>query len=274
MLNSLFYHSLIKKYITVFGNMFNDIYIKRTDSSGKVLDSFLVPIQYGPKEKWLAVFNKPLDQIKTGVKLPIISFQISSLRYDRERQTSNQDRVTNITDPHKLMYSAYKEVPYKITFDLFIMTKYSNDMAQIFEQIVPFFTPDFTNSAFLIPELGKSFDLPTRLVGINMEDSYTGEFTERRALIWTLSFEMDIIFIGSVTKQGVIKRIEIDAIASSEADTYPNVTNSHPSEHYTIMPGLTVDGQPTTKESESINYKNIEITDNYGYIEEWETFND
>jgi hypothetical protein len=77
-----FYHQAIRKYIIMFGNMFNDIYINRTNNSGVTIQNFKVPISYGPKEQWLARLNAdPNLNNPVAVQLPRLSFEITSMSY-------------------------------------------------------------------------------------------------------------------------------------------------------------------------------------------------
>jgi len=40
---------------------------------------------------------------------------------------------------------------------------------------------------------------------ISYDDQYEGEFTQRRAIVWTLSFTVKLNFYGPITKQGLIQ---------------------------------------------------------------------
>ena len=44
MLGSTFYHSTIRKYVAVFGTLFNDINIERKNSSGTGVERLKVPL--------------------------------------------------------------------------------------------------------------------------------------------------------------------------------------------------------------------------------------
>ena len=44
MLGSTFYHQTIRKYVAVFGTLFNDINIERKNSSGTVVEKLKVHI--------------------------------------------------------------------------------------------------------------------------------------------------------------------------------------------------------------------------------------
>ena len=58
MLGSTFYHQTIRKYVAVFGTIFNDLNIERKNSSGTVIEKFKVPLAYGPKQKWLLAIQE------------------------------------------------------------------------------------------------------------------------------------------------------------------------------------------------------------------------
>ena len=47
------YHELIRKTIVAFGTLFNDLYIYRRSSTGKINQQMKVPLAYGPKQKFL-----------------------------------------------------------------------------------------------------------------------------------------------------------------------------------------------------------------------------
>jgi hypothetical protein len=112
-------------------------------------------------------------------------------------------------------------------------------------------------------------DIPITLDSVDYEDSYSGDFKVRRAIIWTLSLTLKGYFFGPVKSQGVIKFTNTnffipdgeefeclgDAIGKIEID-----------EKLTIQPGLTVDGNPTTNVALSIPYQQINANDNFAYI--------
>ena len=49
-----FYHNTLRKYIIIFGTLFNDIIIDRKDKNGNTVQRIKVPLAYAPKEKYLA----------------------------------------------------------------------------------------------------------------------------------------------------------------------------------------------------------------------------
>lgn len=85
--NEPFYFSSIRKYVILFGTLFNNIKITRTDNTGKVTSLMKVPIGYGPKDKMLTrVIQDPNIDRQTAIQLPIMSFEITGFNYDGDRK--------------------------------------------------------------------------------------------------------------------------------------------------------------------------------------------
>ena len=61
-----FYHGTLRRYVMIFGTLFNEIIISRDDNSGTQQKRFTVPISYGPMQKFLAMIqsNPILNQSK------------------------------------------------------------------------------------------------------------------------------------------------------------------------------------------------------------------
>ena len=58
--------------------------------------------------------------------------------------------------------------------------------------------------------MGTTRDVPIILNGVSYEDSYDGDFTERRVLMYTLTFTSKFYLYGPVTDQKVIKSVQVD----------------------------------------------------------------
>lgn len=208
MLSHSFYHSTIRKYVILFGSIFNDIFIDRVDSSNNNVTTMKVPISYGPKEKFLARLNNdPTLTRPFAMVLPRISFQINSIVYDASRKlpSINKNYNTDATSDNKLKY-IYNPVPYNFNIQLYVMIKNQEDGTRILEQILPFFTPEWTSSVNLISEMGVYKDIPIILDSIDMLDTYENNFETRRAIIWTLNFTLKGYLFGPIHSSKIIKK--------------------------------------------------------------------
>ena len=261
-------HNTLRKYVILFGTLFNNIWITRDNSTGESIQTLKVPLSYGPKEKFLARLDgNPSLANKVGVVLPRISFEMTSFTYDSERKLNTLNRIykqptNNSTDDH--MAYQYMPVPYNITFQMSIMVKNAEDGTRIIEQILPYFTPEWTATVNLIPEIGATYDIPIIVNDVNVSDTYEGSFEERRAIIWELTFTMKGFVFGPSNKTSLIKFAEVNM------HTDLSMNSDYPIATVTARPGLTANGQPTSNAALSIDYLEIKATDNYGFINDFE----
>jgi len=243
-----FYHERIRKSVATFGTIFNDIHVQRTASNGAVLNQTKVPLAYAPKDKYLErIRENPslIDDTKVALKLPRMSFEITSLAYDPERilpKNNNyiQAYSTSSTESNKI----YSPAPYTIFFSLNIYAKLQDDALQIVEQILPYFNPQYTLT--LKPLVGFDTikeDVPITLQSVNFQDDFEGSLEQRRTIIYTLDFGMRVNFHGPIRRSKVIRsttaNIHIDkaSLLTSGADsdglyvkqiTTPNPANATP----------------------------------------------
>lgn len=211
MLDQTFYWGTTRKAIVAFGNLFNDIFIERRDSSGAVQQEFKVPLAYAPRQKMLArIEQQPdVDTKFTQVILPRMSFEIVNLVYDPIRKVSpiNTNRAINSADAYRVQ-AQYAPTPYDLNINLFVYAKNQDDGLQIIEQILPYFNPDFNLSLKAIPQLNILNDLPVILNSVVYEDEYENDFSVRRSIIWTLGFTLKLNYYGPVNRTGIIRRVQ------------------------------------------------------------------
>lgn len=265
-----FYFSTIRKYVTLFGTLFDTIHVVRTNNLGNPTAYIKVPITYSPKEKMLARLTQDpdIDRQTATPTTPIMSFEMTTMSYDSARKLNTVGRsAVKSTDENKLKYQ-YNPVPYNIGFRLYIYVKNAEDGTKIVEQILPYFTPDWTTTVKLIPEMEITLEIPLILSGINQEDSYSGSFTERQAIIWTLDFVMKGYLYGPVKTGKIIKFANSVFYTPQVADgmLQSAVGNTTPVSYVHIQPGLTVEGGPTSNVSLSVDPNVIEATDDYGFV--------
>lgn len=214
-----FYHGIIRKTVVAFGTLFNNISIKHTNDNGSTVSIVKVPLAYGPTQKFLARLqqvpnlNKPVQ-----VSLPRMSFELINISYDSTRKkTTTQTFVTKDVNNNELR-RGYLPVPYNLNFELSIITKLNDDMLQIVEQIIPYFQPEYTLSVNLVEEIGEKRDIPIVLDNIVMTDNYEGDYTERRALIYTLKFTAKVYLFGPISggdiSNSIIEKVSIGYVAS------------------------------------------------------------
>ena len=265
-----YYNQVIRRYVVMFGTLFNDIVVQRFNTAGARIQAIKVPIAYGPKEKFLArVEQNPDLQKKSSVSLPRIGFEMVGMQYMPERKLSNTQRriqIQGTAGANNSVKSEFTPVPYDFNFNLSVFVKNADDGIQILEQILPFFTPDWTTTVKIIPEMNITHDIPTVLTSVTTEDTYEGDFETRRTLIYNLDFLVKGYIYGPIKKSGIIKRTLVDFINSANTE----LQEGKRIEKITITPGLDANGNPTANSSQSISIDNISANDNFGFVIKYE----
>lgn len=255
-----FYYGYYRKYIALFGTIFNDIHITRTrdDTTTQTLK---VPLMYASMDKMLNRLNSDPDlSRKVAAFSPAISFEHGPPIYDASRKLqSTLERCIVANDG--TTKTQFVGIPYNIEFTMFIYSKEEEDGLMVLEQILPFFTPSLTLSVHMDDPLNYDIDVPIILQDIEFKDDSFGPYQERRDLIWTLKFLMKGEFGGpiSANPRVVIKKVFADI---------RDQANTSLMEEVYIQPGLTANGEPTTLEANSVPVANINFGDTWDYVVE------
>ena len=271
MLGNYFYHEIIRKTVIAFGTLFNDIHVRHDDQAGNPISDIKVPVAYGPRQKFLARITQQAELNKaTQITLPRMSFEITSIQYDSSRKAgiTQTFKAPNKDNDDKLT-KVFMPVPYNIGFDLNILVKLQDDGLQILEQILPFFQPAFTLSIDLVKSIGEKRDVPMVLNNISQQDDYEGDFSTRRALIYTLSFTAKSFMFGHIsnTPEGLIRKVQLDYYSDSNTRTAKRV------QRYTVAAKAKKD----YNEDNVIDTKDdplIEPGDDFGFTETSTFFGD
>ena len=212
MFGTYFYNKNIRNIVILFGTVFNDISVRRTNAADVVQEEIKVPIAYGPAEKFLVRLREATDisRGKVGLTLPRMSFEFTAINYDSTRKltTTKQFKAVHATDSTKLK-RVYTPTPYNFDFTLSIMVKNSDDGTQILEQILPYFTPAYQVTMNELSTVGIKRDIPIVFTGLSTEDTYEGDYLTRRALIHTLTFTVQAFLYGPVDDIGIIREVDV-----------------------------------------------------------------
>ena len=195
-----FYHEHTRRTVAVFGSLFNNISVVKRDGKGNFLSAIKVPLSYGPRQKFLARIKgeQDLSDSSLAIKLPRMSFEISSIDYDVDRRLQRKSKYLIPTKEGETgRRFTYYPSTYTLGFELSIISRHTEDALQILEQILPFFQPEYTVTVFETDNKFKS-DVPFVLTGVTMDDDYEGDFLSRRSIIYTLSFQCKINYYGPV----------------------------------------------------------------------------
>ena len=189
----------------MFGSLFNNIYVLRKSSSGGTLGTLKVPIAYAPRDQALVRIRENADldtDTGVGIKLPRMSFEMLAFTYT-------------------------------ISFQLNLYVKSQDDGLQILEQILPYFTPQYSLTIKPFSNYADiKEDVPITLQGVAYSDTYEGAVGDRRIINYQLDFEMQANFYGPINSGKIIRDVETNQYlmeaGSGDSDVWVSKLNILP----------------------------------------------
>lgn len=180
---------------------------------------------------------------------------------DRHLPSINRISQANTTDPNHFN-TVYVPVAYNIPFNLYVYVKNETDATKIIEQILPFFKPEYTVKANMLPGIDKEErNVPFFLTGgPNFTNLYEGPYTgDKQMIVVELNFLCHAYFWGPVEPTPIIKFVKVNEHFGNS-----NVVIGTS----TMQPGLTANGEPTSNANNSVDPLTIYVTDDYGFAED------
>jgi hypothetical protein len=197
-----FNHNITRKYVAIFGSLFDGIKIKKDSKD------FIVPISYAKKDKLIQRALRRDESLK-GVSMTLkrMAFEFTEFYYDGERKLNRLNKIVGIDETDGERYNQFTPVPYNLTAELSIIANKNDDITQIVEQILPQFTPDIKITANLITELEHYFDLSFNLNSVYVQDLYEGLIEQKRIIIYGLNFTLKGYYFGELYKDKPINTV-------------------------------------------------------------------
>jgi len=236
MFGKYFYNKRVRTSVSIFGSLFNDIHVLRTNAAGEVISQVKVPLSYAPKrnfiERLTEMANGEEAERRVAMKLPRMSFEITDMSYDPTRQLPKinafQQTISGDVNKSRKIFTG---VPYNMQFQLNVYAKTQDDALQIVEQILPYFAPQYnlTVKPFMdYPDVKE--DVPITLQSVTFSDDYEGSLEQRRTIVYTLDFQMKINFYGPDRTASIIREVNsnMNLILDPISTTLINTINITP----------------------------------------------
>lgn len=205
-----FYHRVTRKLVVAFGTMFNNLRLVRYNKAGTVeIERVTVPLSYAGKEKFYArITQDPTLNKEIMMTLPRMAFELTAITYDPLRKVSSHIDLFAPNSNGQL--KKVKSAPYNFDFTLSIYVRNTEDGTQIIEQILPYFSPDYTVTIDFLGLNNLKVDVPFILNNVSYEVSNdTGSGEDTRMIIWTLTFTAKAYLYGLIDGDGgkLIKKV-------------------------------------------------------------------
>lgn len=203
--NRHYYHRIIRKLVVAFGTMFNEMRLVKYDKTGTTeIERIVVPLMYASKEKFYArIAAAPDPYNPVNLTLPRMAFEMNGISYDPLRKKSSFTNEFGTGGTTGLVSA--RMTPYNFDFNLYVFVRNTEDGAQIVEQILPYFTPDYTVTLNFVGIEDFNMDVPIVFNSITYDDSHEGDPESTRSIIWTLNFTAKGYLFGPIGNQSIIK---------------------------------------------------------------------
>lgn len=214
MFGTHFYHKRVRTAVSVFGSLFNNLYVLRQNSSGETISQVKVPLSYAPKRNFLSrieEMNRGEDaERRVAIKLPRMSFEITNMQYDATRQLPKINSISkSLSGSIVSRQRIYTATPYTISFQLNVYAKSQDDALQVVEQILPYFAPQYTVTIKPFADIDTlTEDVPITITGTTFSDDFEGAVEQRRTIIYTLDFDMKISLYGPEGSGKIIRDVK------------------------------------------------------------------
>lgn len=205
-----FYHKTISLLTGVFGSVFDEIKVVR--SNGQTIK---VPIAYETKQKYSVrnTQNPDPNEVRKKIILPRMGFKLNSLQRDTTR-TTNKMNVLMQANVDRTQVDSVKSqlnrVPYLFGYQLNVKAKTVDDLFQIVEQILVYFNPTLRVNVLDNPDLNGESSITITLLDAGLEDMFEGSFDGEQVLETTLNFSLEGWLYMPTSQAKIIKTVNIN----------------------------------------------------------------
>lgn len=219
MFGTYYNHQQFRRFLVAFGQLFDNIQVLRKDNTDTEVQRFVVPIDYGPKERWFQRLAQDPDFTKgVNIVVPRMTYEMTGMSYASDRKLNSLNSLAYAGTDSGHLARMFVGTPYTMNFELNILSKNAQDGLQIIEQIIPYFTPDLCFKLQTLPELNIVDLVPVNLVSLTETDNGEGEPLHRRLIVWTLVFAMKVYFYGPIRQKSRIQEVIVDLYTAPLGD--------------------------------------------------------
>ena len=245
MLKTYYYPNILRKLNLALIGLFSGIQVAKKDNRGNVIEYRQVPIRFVHKQKFIPLLSDDgqSNMMWFNQHLPQMALMINSISYDPSKMRGGFDSpIFSYTDSSDVTRKMFSGTPYKISYQLGILSMHMNEVSMIMEQILPRFNP-FHNLTIrewdFLPELTRDIKVN---IGQTIQTNFDSEVDENkfRKIEFEMSFDASCNFYLPIQISEIIKHVKVDLNSSfvdgvsGGFDTY-NYEVSGSEENYSIL---------------------------------------
>jgi hypothetical protein len=191
--------NITRRLLTAFMEFFTYVELERYSSSFTQRKLQKVPIQYCATDKWFQIYNSSsarkqmnmdnnIAPVEMQWVLPRLSVNLMNIVYDTERHLNKGIKLPSANDTAGQRSTVYAPVPYNLEIELSAIAKNIDDIFQIMEQIIPYFSPTMSIDVKITDDITDSVAVGLNSVSFDFPQEVNE--SEERLFIVTYGFTM------------------------------------------------------------------------------------
>jgi len=201
-----YYPRTLEGITTALMDMFNDIKVVRYDADGNNVGEKDVPLTYGPMEKYhldrIEDNYTDADGVQHGDKyylqIPRMALYLNGIAYNSQRAAGAntwrywfEESLELSSGTLDTVLADYQPTPYDYNFTLFIKCDSMGNLAQILENILPYFNPKLNLRVKEFSFLNIERNLPVSMDGVNPDFSDDQTESDSRYVNASINFTVE-----------------------------------------------------------------------------------
>lgn len=210
LLNKEYYYEMTRKYTAVILGLFKHVkHVKFNDED----DNFTfenTPVIYSHAEKYLKdIANKIKSDQSISRVLPVIAISLINIYPNPEIRRNPYNKFTKRCHETDTSVSTYPPIPYNFDFKVEIIAKKTGVGASITEQILPYFTPDFTISVKEIQDFNIINDVVVNLKNhsFNFDTEFTTNYDSTKYYLSSFDLTLKGNLYKPISDSGIIETV-------------------------------------------------------------------
>lgn len=245
MAREYYFPQILRKINISFLSLFKDIQVAKYNADGSIINMRQVPVVFSHKQKYISNIIKSDGKKHFNRYLPILAVIITGLERNVQnvRGGSLQPLTKYFNGAGELINELFGPVPYRITYELSILTQSLKECEIILEQILPAYNPDRTitiQEFSFLPDFTR--DIKINLEGVDLNFIDEVDEGQLRRIEANLTFSTDINFYKPIYISDVIKNINLQIFDSTFTDapsalmsTYTYTVSGADKDNFTVI---------------------------------------
>lgn len=203
-----FFYEMIRKYTAIVLGLFKHVHYFSYENEEAIYKP--LNVNYAQGEKYIKdIINKIDTDQNIARTLPVMCISLKDLKPNPEIRRNPYTKLNKRCGDESISISP--PIPYKFIFEVSLISKKTGVGTSVIEQILPYFTPDFTISAKEINDFNIINDVVISLQNptIKIDEEYTTQYNSTKYFLSTFTLELRGNLYKPISESGIIENVYI-----------------------------------------------------------------